>query len=79
MSFIAKTAFEARITNNSRENLSHVAGLYQASSENADCSAGLLCVRASQAPNEGFDNPSGTRVYNENTWIMNAASDAANI
>lgn len=79
MAYIANTAFEARITNNSRDNLSHIAGLYQASSANADCSAGLLCVRASQAPNEGFDVPSGTRVYNENTWIMNAATSSATV
>ena len=79
MSFIANTAFEARITNNDRENLSHIAGLYQSGGVGADCSAGLLCVRASQAPNEGFDNPSGTRVYNENAWIMNAAGDSATV
>ena len=30
MAFIEKTAFEARITNNDRENLSHIAGVYQA-------------------------------------------------
>lgn len=77
MAFIDKTAFEARITNNRRDDLSHVAGLYQESSAAADCSAGLLCVRASQAPNVGFDKPSGTRVYNENTWIFNAAADTA--
>lgn len=76
MAFIADTAFEARITNNSRDNLSHVAGLYQASGENADCSAGLLCVRNGLVPNEGFDNPSGTRVFNENTWFFNAAADS---
>ena len=78
MAYIANTAFEARITNNSRENLSHVAGLYQAGSPaaNADCSAGLLCVRNGRVPNEGFDNPSGTRVYNENTWFFNAAADS---
>ena len=69
MAFIEKTAFEARITNNDRENLSHIAGLYQASDAAADCSAGLLCVRAEQAPCEGF-----TGVKNENTWIMNAAT-----
>lgn len=74
MAYIANTAFEARITNNSRENLSHVAGLYQASGANADCSAGLLCVRNGLVPNEGFDDPSGTRVYNENTWFFNAAA-----
>lgn len=75
MAFIDKTAFEPRITNNRRDDLSHVAGLYQENSAAADCSAGLLCVRASQAPNRGFDDPSGTRVYNENTWIFNAAPD----
>ena len=77
MAFIANTAFEARITNNSRDNLSHVAGLYQAGSPaaNADCSAGLLCVRTTQVGNEGFDNPLGTRVYNENTWFFEAAAD----
>ena len=73
MAYIANTAFEARITNNSRDNLSHIAGLYQADGAAADCSAGFLCVRAGRAPAEGFDNPSGTRVYNENTWIMNVA------
>lgn len=81
MAYIANTAFEARITNNSRENLSHIAGLYQAGSPaaNADCSAGLLCVRNGLVPNEGFDDPSGTRVYNENTWYMNAAAATATV
>lgn len=74
MAYTANTAFEARITNNDRENLSHIAGKFQSSATDADCSAGLLCVRASQAPNEGFDNPTGTRVYNENAWIMNVAA-----
>lgn len=79
MAYIANTAFEARDTNHRYEMLAHIAGKYQYSSADADCSAGLLCVRASLAPNEGFDNPSGTRVYNENTWIMNAAADTDNI
>lgn len=74
MSYIAKTAFEARITNNDRENLSHIAGLYQASSAAADCSAGLLCVRNGQVPCEGF-----TGLYNENTWYMNAAAATATV
>ena len=80
MAYIANTAFEARLTNDRNDILSHIAGKYQVTSPataDADCSAGLLCVRASQAPNEGFDNPGGTRVYNENTWIMNAAADTA--
>lgn len=79
MAYIANTAFEARITNNANDSLAHIAGLFQASALPADCSAGFLCVRDSQAPNEGFDNPSGTRVYNENTWIMVEATDAATI
>lgn len=69
MAFIDKSAFEARITNNDRDNLAHIAGLYQASGDPADCSAGLLCVRSALAPCEGF-----TGVYNENTWVMEAAA-----
>lgn len=79
MAYISNTAFEARITNNANDSLAHIAGLYQSSDVAADCSAGLLCVRASQAPNEGFDDTNGTRVYNENTWIMNAAADTATV
>jgi hypothetical protein len=81
MAYIANTAFEARITNNAQDQLAHIAGLFQAGSPAAaaDCSAGFLCVRSELAPNEGFDNPSGTRVYNENTWIMEAATDAATV
>lgn len=75
MAYIANTAFEARITNNSRDNLSHIAGLYVDNGDPADCSAGLLCVRDVLAPNEGFDDPDGTRVFNENTWIFEAAAD----
>lgn len=79
MAFTANSAFEARITNNRQDALSHIAGLYQSGGVAADCSAGFLCVRASLAPNEAFDNPSGTRVYNENTWIMNAAANTATV
>ena len=73
MAYINKTAFEARITNNSRDNLANIAGLYQESAANADCSAGLLCVRNGQVPVEGM--PAAANVYNENTWYMNAAAD----
>lgn len=68
MAYIANTAFEARITNNSRDNLSHIAGLYEANDAAADCSAGLLCVRDSLVPNVGYDG-----LNNENTWYMLAA------
>lgn len=77
MAYIANTAFEPRIVNNRFEDLCNIAGLYQAGSPaaNADCSAGLLCVRNGQVPCEGF----GPSVLNENTWYMNAATDSANI
>lgn len=72
MAFIAKTAFEARGTNNENDILANVAGLYQESAANADCSAGLLCVRAGQTPVEGF--PSALGLKNENTFYMNACA-----
>lgn len=71
MAFTAKTAFEARITNNSRDNLANVAGLFQDNDVNADCSAGFLCVRSGQVKVEGI--PSAMNIYNENTWYMIAA------
>ena len=74
MAFIAETAFEARIVNDRFDDLANIAGLYQASGANADCSAGLLCVRGEQTPCEGFAN-----ILNENSWYMNAAGADANI
>ena len=76
MAFIPNTAFEARITNNSRDNLANIAGLYQESGSNADCSAGLLCVRDTQVPVEGM--PASANILNENTWYMNAAASTVN-
>lgn len=72
MAYIDKTAFQARITNNVHDDLANVAGLYQASSVNADCSAGLLCVRGAQTPCEGFSG-----IYNENTFYMTASAAGA--
>lgn len=74
MAFIANTAFEARIVNDRFDDLANIAGMYEASDAAADCSAGLLCVRAEQTDCEGF-----TGIKNENSWIMNAASADANI
>lgn len=77
MSYLPNTAFEARITNNDRDNLANIAGLYQVSDAAADCSAGLLCVRNGLVPCEGFPAVSGKpAVMNENTWYMNAATAA---
>lgn len=74
MSYIDKTAFEARITNNEFNELCNITGRYQDSSADADCSAGLLCVRGEQLPCAGF-----TGIKNENAWYMNAAGAAANV
>ena len=65
MSFTAKCAFEARITNNDRDNLANIAGKYYNSDVAADCDAGFLCKRDSLLDCEGF-----TGVKNENAWKM---------
>lgn len=70
MSFTAKTAFEARITNNENDRLANIAGKYYVSTTATDCDAGQLCVRDSLLPCEGFSG-----VYNENTWKMVAAAN----
>lgn len=80
MSFTAKTAFEARITNNSNDTLCNVAGLFRVSTTNPDCSAGTLCVRNGRVPVEGLAgtyNGVTVSAYNENTWYMNAATSSA--
>lgn len=70
MAYIANTAFEPRITNGRFDDEINIAGVYQYSAANAVCSAGFLCKRSGRLGNAGYDNPSGTRVYNENAWIM---------
>lgn len=69
MSYIANTAFEARITNNEFDDLCNITGKYFASGAAADCSAGLLCVRDELLDCEGFAG-----VKNENAWKMVAAA-----
>lgn len=78
MAYIANTAFEPRITNGRFDDEINIAGLYQASGADAVASAGLLCKRSARLGNEGYDNPSGTRVYNENAWIMVDAASTDN-
>ena len=70
MAFISNTAFEARVTNNEFDDLCNITGKYQASSADADCSAGQLCVRGTLLPCEGF----GETVFNENAYYMAAAA-----
>lgn len=69
MAYIANTMFETKVTNAVFDETLNVAGKYQASSADADCSAGLLCVRASLLPNEGYSG-----IYNTNAYIFNAAA-----
>lgn len=71
--FTEKTAFEARVTNNFRDDLINVTGRYQASSADADCDAGRLVIRNGQLPCEGFAG-----VKNENAWYMNDATSTTN-
>lgn len=78
MAYIANTAFEPRITNGRFDDEINIAGVYQSSGADAVASAGLLCKRSTRLGNEGYDNPSGTRVYNENAWIMVDAASTDN-
>ena len=63
MSKIANTAFEPRITNGRFDDEINIAGVYQSGSPLADDVASA---------------GSGTRVYNENAWIMVAAASTDN-
>ena len=78
MAYIANTAFEPRITNGRFDDEINIAGVYQYSGVDAVCSAGFLCKRSTRLGNEGYDNPTGTRVYNENAWIMVDAASTDN-
>ena len=73
MAFIANTMFETKVTNAVFDETLNVAGKYQYSAADADCSAGLLCVRASALPNEGYSG-----LYNTNAYIFNAAAATDN-
>ena len=71
MSFIANSAFEARIVNDRFDDLANIAGKYYVSTTATDCSAGQLCTRDSLLDCEGF-----TSVKNENTWKMVKATNS---
>lgn len=75
MAFTAKTAFEPRIVKNRTDDLVNIAGKFQSSDVDTDCSAGFLCKRSELTDCEGF-----TGIKNENSWIMVAAesTDDAN-
>lgn len=69
MAFVANTMFETKVTNAVFDETLNVAGKYQYSAADADCSAGLLCVRASALPADGYSG-----LYNTNAYIFNAAA-----
>lgn len=71
MSFIANSAFEARIVNDRFDDLSVIAGKYYVSTTATDCSAGQLCTCDSLLDCEGY-----TSVKNENTWKMVKATNS---
>lgn len=73
MAYLANMAFEPRVTNNEFDALCNLTGKYQESSAAADCSPGLLCVRDTLLPCEGF----GSEVFNENAYYMVAADSTA--
>ena len=72
MAYLSNTAFEARVTNNEFDALCNITGKFQSASADADCSAGILCVRGELLPCEGF----GSTVFNENAYYMEAATSA---
>ena len=70
MAYIANTMFETKVTNAVFDETLNITGKYQASNAAADCSAGLLCVRGDNLPNEGY-----TGINNMNAYYMTAATD----
>lgn len=73
MAYVANTAFRPLVTNRANDETLNITGKFQASSADAICSAGTICVKTTQLPNEGY-----TGVNNENAWVMNVATALAN-
>ena len=76
MSTIAKTAFEAPVTNMAFNATQNVTGKYQVlsgSSYVADiCPSGFLCTERALMPNDGYQGlgASGVDILNGNAWYM---------
>lgn len=74
MAYISDTAFEIKGSNHEFDSTANITGLFRNSSDAAeDCSAGFLCTRDEEIPNEGY-----TGIKNTNTWYMTTATAAAN-
>ena len=74
MAYIANTMFETKVTNAVFDETLNITGRYQASSADADCSAGLLCVRGDNLPNEGYNGINNMSINNMNAYYMTAAA-----
>lgn len=71
MAAITNSAFELRVSNHLFDTTKNITGKYQESATDAICAAGFLVVPGDKLPNEGYSG-----VYNENAYIMGAASSA---
>ena len=82
MAYIAKTAFEVKVSNHEFDAVANITGVFENGSQTAEiCSAGFLCTRKELTVCEGYDKvgPSDGQVTlnNGNTWKMIAATDGA--
>lgn len=79
MAYIAKTAFEVKVSNHEFDSTANITGFFiNSDSAQEICSAGFLCTRSALTVNEGYNGvgPTGATVTikNTNTWNMTAAA-----
>lgn len=78
MAYIAKTAFEVKISNHEFDSIANVTGYFD-----EICPAGFLCTRSAVTDNEGYTGvgPSDATVTikNTNTWTMQKATDGTGV
>ena len=82
MAYIAKTAFEVKVSNHEFDSTANITGFFINSDSTQEiCSAGFLCTRSALTVNEGYNGvgPTGATVTikNTNTWNMAAAAASA--
>lgn len=71
MAYIAKTAFQPKVSNGAYNGLQNVAGKFINGSDLPEiCSAGFIVEQDELLPNEGYTN-----ILNGNTWAMKTAAD----
>lgn len=78
MAYIAKTAFEKKVSNGIYNGIQNVAGKFGSFDDTTFvpdvCSAGYLVEQNSLIPSEGYENLS-TPILNGNTWYFVKAAD----